>query len=183
MSKLAQLNTMDARSANEWFMQTCTAIRWCELMTESRPYPSIDHLNKQAISHWQSMQRSDYMQAFEGHPMIGDIHSLRKKYAATKAIAGNEQAGTASASDTTLQALQQTNKDYLAKHGFIFIICASGLSADTMLLALQKRISNDTNTEIKTAAQEQLKITLLRIEKALSDSALKTTRVKETPDE
>lgn len=168
MISLAQLNTMEKSIANNWFMQTCTATRWCESMTDSRPYDSVDQVIDNATAHWQAMQESDFIEAFEGHPMIGDIHSLREKYAATKAMAGSEQAGTASASEATLQTLQQANKAYLDKHGFIFIICASGLSAQTMLETLQARFVNTTNTEMKIAAQEQIKITLLRIRKALT---------------
>lgn len=169
MTTLTQLNAMSETKATYWFMQTCTATRWCQLMVQSRPYGSIDHLIEYTHKNWLQMHKDDYLEAFEGHPMIGDIHSLREKYAATKVIAGNEQAGTASASESTLQALQQVNQDYLDKHGFIFIICASGLSADVMLEALQARLQNSTDKEIVTAAQEQLKITLLRINKALNE--------------
>jgi 2-oxo-4-hydroxy-4-carboxy-5-ureidoimidazoline decarboxylase len=58
------------------------------------------------------------------------------------------------------------NREYVNKHGFIFIICASGLSAEAMLNELEIRLPNSTNTEIEKAAQEQIKITLLRIKKA-----------------
>lgn len=167
MSALEQLNYMDPDKAYTWFMQTCTATQWCELMTKSRPYTSVEQLIESAKQHWSLMQNNDYLEAFEGHPMIGDINSLRDKYAATKKMAGDEQAGTAEASEEVLKALQQANIDYLKKHGFIFIICASGLSAQTMLTALQERLVNSTATEQKIAAQEQLKITLMRISKAL----------------
>jgi len=183
MTTLAQLNAMSATESSDWFMQTCSATRWCQLMTQSRPYQSITQLVEYVNENWQQMRNSDYMEAFDGHPMIGDINSLREKYLATKAIAGDEQAGTATASESTLQALQQVNKDYLEKHGFIFIICASGLSAKAMLDALQVRIQNNTDTEVKTAAQEQLKITLLRIYKALNEHANALPTVEEMPHE
>ena len=102
------------------------------------------------------------------NPMIGDVDSLRKKFANTKTIASGEQSGTASASEATLLTLKEANQAYLDKHGFIFIICATGLSADAMLNALQTRLPNSTDEEIRTAAQEQIKITLLRIDKALT---------------
>jgi 2-oxo-4-hydroxy-4-carboxy-5-ureidoimidazoline decarboxylase len=106
--------------------------------------------------------------AFEAHPMIGDVNSLRKKYATTKNMASNEQQGANGADDKTLHDLALANHDYLNKHGFIFIICASGLSAKTMLHALMLRLPNDTTTEITLAAAEQIKITLLRLEKGLN---------------
>lgn len=100
--------------------------------------------------------------------MIGDLSSLRAKFASTKGLANSEQSGAARASEATLKILQQANIDYVNKHGFIFIICATGLSAEVMLIELQKRIGNSTPEEIEKAAQEQLKITLLRIQKALT---------------
>lgn len=137
-------------------------------MAQSRPFVSMDDIEQKATLHWATMQQNDYLEAFQGHPMIGDVNSLRAKYANTKEIASNEQSGTAVASEATLQALQQANHDYLNAHGFIFIICATGLSAQTMLNALQKRMNNTTADEINTAAQEQLKITLLRMHKAIN---------------
>ena len=100
--------------------------------------------------------------------MIGDVDSLRAKYASTKNLASNEQQGAAQADEATLVELSALNHQYLAKHGFIFIICATGLSAQTMLTALKQRYANDTPSEISLAAIEQLKITLLRLNKGLS---------------
>ena len=100
--------------------------------------------------------------------MIGDINSLRSKYASTRALAAGEQSGTADADEATLYALKEKNEAYLARHGFIFIICATGLSAQTMLEALQARLPNSTQQEMVNAAAEQIKITLLRINKSLS---------------
>ncbi|GBL05240.1 2-oxo-4-hydroxy-4-carboxy-5-ureidoimidazoline decarboxylase [Glaciecola sp. KUL10] len=179
MNTIEQLNEMTLEGAHAWFMQTCTATQWCELMTQSRPYTSVEHLSDCAAQHWAKMQSSDYREAFEGHPMIGDIDSLREKYATTKKMAGNEQAGTAVASESVLKALQQANADYLEKHGFIFIICASGLSAETMLAALNDRIENSTHIEEQNAAREQLKITLLRISKAFEGNLLTRTQIKD----
>ena len=99
--------------------------------------------------------------------MIGDVNSLRKKYASTKKMASNEQQGAADADETTLHDLAAANHQYLDKHGFIFIICASGLSAKTMLHILNLRLKNDTATEIDLAAAEQIKITFLRLEKGI----------------
>ena len=84
-------------------------------------------------------------------------------------MASHEQDGASQADEATLQALQNLNLAYREKHGFIFIICASGLSAKTMLEEIEKRIDNTTATEIDIASKEQIKITMLRILKGLSD--------------
>ena len=107
--------------------------------------------------------------------MIGDVNSLREKFKNTKAMASNEQSGAQSASEETLQELHNLNHAYLDKHGFIFIIFATGKSADQMLQALRNRIDNDTATEIANAAAQQLEIAILRINQNLNTD----TKVKD----
>lgn len=168
INSLETLNTVSSEAAQSWFFQTCASEAWCRAMVEARPFASIVEICKQASIIWQTMGKDDFLQAFSSHPMIGDISSLRAKYANTKAIAANEQSGTQTASEDVLVRLQSFNQAYLDKHGFIFIICATGLSAEAMLNALMQRLPNDTEQEIAIAEKEQLKITLLRISKALS---------------
>ena len=165
---LNELNQLDDNAAYDWFEASCAAERWVNAMVTGRTYKSAADVYSYAVEVWESLTESDYSQAFEAHPMIGDVNSLRAKFANTKDTAASEQQGTAVASEETLQALHTLNHEYLNKHGFIFIICATGLSANTMLEALQKRLPNDTVSELENAAAEQIKITLLRLTKGLS---------------
>lgn len=167
MSPLDALNTMAPDAAFQWFEATCAAQKWCSAMVSGRPYASIESLLESARHHWLQMGRDDFLEAFQAHPMIGDISTLKAKFANTQSVAAGEQSGTAEASDETLKALQRYNTDYLARHGFIFIICATGLSAQTMLDALMARIDNSTDKEIRIAAEQQIAITLIRINKSL----------------
>ena len=89
------------------------------------------------------------------HPKIGDVKSLEKKFAPTKHLAGKEQAGVASATAETIQALAQANTHYETKNGFIFIVCATGKSAAEMLRILQDRLTNSTEEEVHIAMGEQ----------------------------
>ncbi|NVK57239.1 MAG: 2-oxo-4-hydroxy-4-carboxy-5-ureidoimidazoline decarboxylase [Alteromonadaceae bacterium] len=168
---LDQLNRLDDSAASAWFEQTCAASRWVSLMVAARPYHEPQALYKAARESWQTMNEDDAREAFEAHPMIGDVNSLRARFASTKATASVEQKGTAAASEATLSQLHQLNHEYLAKHGFIFIICATGLSAEAMLDELRQRLPNDTATELKNAAEQQIQITLLRLGKALNADA------------
>jgi len=164
---IAQLNQYDAQQAFKWFSQACAAENWCQKMVENRPYANLNAMVTHAQTAWDSMAKSDFLQAFEAHPMIGDVNSLKAKFASTQQMAAHEQDGASNANDTTLQALHDLNHQYLAQNGFIFIICATGLSAETMLSALQSRIHNTREQEIAIAAAEQIKITLIRLEKNL----------------
>lgn len=77
----------------------------------------------------------------------GDAKALKSKFAHSK-WEGDEQKGANSASEETLQQLANFNAQYLRKNGFIFLICATGKSADEMVAALQLRLQNDTPTEV-----------------------------------
>ena len=62
------------------------------------------------------------------------------------------------------KALRVGNAAYEERFGHVFLICASGLDAATMLGALRERIDNPPEVELATAAAEQRKITRLRLE-------------------
>lgn len=166
---LQALNNFNNSDAQQWFSQCCAAPKWFEGMAKARPFSDFEKLVQVAKDICQQCSTVDFLTAFEAHPMIGDVNSLREKYAATKNMASNEQQGATDADEQTLHNLAAANHEYLDKHGFIFIICASGLSANTMLEALNLRLKNDTATEIKLAAAEQIKITLLRLENRLEN--------------
>lgn len=166
---LSQLNSLDSERAIGWFYQTCAATQWVSKMVAARPFETIAELENTARALWTKLCDSDYKEAFEAHPMIGDVNSLKAKFANTKETAQNEQASTKDASDEVLAKLYELNQAYLNKHGFIFIIFASGKSAQEMLNALELRINLPTEQEVKNAAEEQLKITLLRINKGLEN--------------
>jgi len=174
---LQDLNSLNSNDAQQWFSQCCAAPEWFKGMAQARPFTDFDKIVEAANEIWQQCTTPDFLTAFEAHPMIGDVDSLRKKYAETKKMASNEQQGAADADDETLHNLASANHEYLSKHGFIFIICASGLSAKTMLHALSLRLKNDTATEIDLAAAEQIKITLLRLEKGLEKKLEKGIQV------
>lgn len=83
------------------------------------------------------------------HPQLdpGDASALKSKFAHSK-WEGDEQKGANSASTATLEKLAALNAQYLAKNGFIFLICATGKTADEMVDALQLRMLNDKETEV-----------------------------------
>lgn len=134
-------------------------------MSGRRPFGSNDELLRIADEEWQKLGREDYLEAFAQHPQIGeDLPSLRQRFGATLGLASQEQAGVAAADDASLLALREGNRDYLSRFGFIFIVCATGKSAEQMLAALTERLAHDRDTELRIAAAEQAKITRLRLQ-------------------
>jgi 2-oxo-4-hydroxy-4-carboxy-5-ureidoimidazoline decarboxylase len=161
------LNNATADQAFSIIEACCCAPRWVEAMVASRPFLTKQAVFETAQVIWQSLDEHDYLIAFEGHPQIGDISTLKAKYASTSQVAGHEQAGMSLAQEDLLKEMAQVNQDYLHKFGFIFIVCASGKSAEQMLNLIKNRITNSPAVELSIAAQEQAKITQIRLEKLL----------------
>ena len=160
------LNGLDESAAYGLLEQCCGARRWVQQMVAQRPYQNLDSLRETAQRVWETMERDDILEAFDHHPRIGaDIQALREKFARTASLSESEQASVAEASESTLLALRDGNRQYEERFGHIFIVCASGKSAEEMLALLQSRMNNEPEDELRIAATEQAKITLLRLEK------------------
>ncbi len=134
-------------------------------MVAGGEFASDQELMARAERDWDSLVEADYLEAFLAHPRIGDVDSLRQKYANTKAIASGEQSGVDAADEATLTRLAAANDEYFDKFGFIFIVCATGKTAKQMLEILESRLPNQRDVEVANAAAEQMKITKLRLEK------------------
>jgi 2-oxo-4-hydroxy-4-carboxy-5-ureidoimidazoline decarboxylase len=164
---LAVLNAVDQQQARLILQQCCTSELWIERLLDARPFKDANALRDAADIAWINLSEADYLQAFDGHPKIGDVSSLKAKYADSKQLAAGEQSSVDSASDDTIAALAQGNSAYEDKFGFIFIVCATGKSAAQMLELLRQRLPNDRPQELRNAAEEQRKIFQLRLEKLL----------------
>lgn len=165
---LNDLNNLSKEQAVHTFMQCCTSSHWVELMIGARPFTDELKLKRIANIAWEGLSNADFLEAFEGHPKIGNVNSLRAKYANTKELAGNEQGLVKDASNDVLVVLSQGNSDYEEKFGFIFIVCATGKSAQEMSDLLQARLLNTKEQEFVNAAEEQRKIFQIRIDKVLA---------------
>jgi 2-oxo-4-hydroxy-4-carboxy-5-ureidoimidazoline decarboxylase len=160
------LDALPTDAAREALSRCCGARRWVAGMLERRPFGSSIALRASAREVWSRLERRDYLEAFSHHPPIGgDLAGLRARFASTRAWSAEEQSGVAHADDGTLRDLEEANRAYSARFGYIFIVCASGQSARAMLDALRARLPNDPDTELQIAAGEQAKITELRLDR------------------
>lgn len=166
MPSLATFNQLPSAQAEAELLKCCGSRNWAIQLCECRPFNSEAALFNEADRIWSELAREDWLEAFSHHPRIGE-KQLREKFAATSAWATQEQKGTQGASETTLAALARSNQDYEQRFGYVFLVCATGKTADEMLTLLQKRIHHDPAAEIKIAAAEQAKITRIRLEKWL----------------
>jgi 2-oxo-4-hydroxy-4-carboxy-5-ureidoimidazoline decarboxylase len=141
--------------------------RWVDGVLAGRPYPDAEALRTAADAVWRALGKEDFLQAFEGHPKIGDVNSLKARYAASGNLAAHEQSGVATADDAVIHRLAAGNTAYEQKFGYIFIVCASGKTAEEMCAILESRLGNNPDQEIGIAAEEQRKILQIRLGKLL----------------
>ncbi len=128
-----------------------------------RPFGSMTRLLESADEIWRAASSDDVKEAFSHHPKIGERNLQQGRFAATRHLSAAEQAGVAGASATVLDDLAEGNRQYEDRFGYVFIVCATGRSADEMLALLRSRLNNDAATEIRVAAAEQAKITAIRL--------------------
>lgn len=165
---LHELNTLSQPQLKQELMKCCGSSVWVKMMMTYFPADDLVELLEDAEEKWYECSEADWKEAFAHHPKIGDEAALAKKFAATAEWASLEQSGVKKASTETVKALADANRLYEEKFGYIFIVCATGKSAEEMLTDLQKRLQNNPDVEIEIAAKEQNKITKLRLEKLLA---------------
>jgi 5-hydroxyisourate hydrolase / 2-oxo-4-hydroxy-4-carboxy-5-ureidoimidazoline decarboxylase len=161
---LSGFNNLDATTASKHLMDCCGSTQWVSAMMSHFPFNSEKELVDAATKNWYNVcSETDWRESFTHHPKIGDVKSLTEKFA------GKEQAGVAVATSQTIEVLSQANADYENKFGFIFIVCATGKSANEMLQLLLDRLKNTSEEELHIAMGEQQKITIIRFKKLLTE--------------
>ena len=163
MERWRELNEAPADEARAILLRACGSTRWVDRMMARRPFANSAKLLFAARNEWFGLTEVDWLEAFSHHPRIGDRSSLEARFPQTHDLSAKEQSGIGIAGADVLAALAQANNDYFDRFGFIFIVCATGRSAQEMLALLVSRLLNDRATELRVAAEEQAKITALRL--------------------
>ena len=184
---------LDAESAARELLRCCGSQRWAQRMVAARPFADADTMSDVADDIWWSLDAADWLGAFAAHPRIGDGGDAGAGEAGragaaggaggaeragragtagqgTAGWSGQEQARVADAAATVRQRLDDLNREYEARFGYIFIVSATGRSAEEMLGILERRLQNDPGEELQAAAEEQRTITRLRLMKLLEQA-------------
>ncbi len=141
----------------------CFADRgWAARVAAGRPYGDLAAVLAAADWAWLDVAPSAWLYAFKAHPRIGESggHAPRSSE--------REQRLVNEASEQTHAALSEENRRYEARFGHVFLIAASGRTAEEVLTAMRQRIGNDPATELEVAAGEHRKITRIRLQRLLS---------------
>jgi allantoicase len=161
---LRWLNSLPADQAHQVLASCCASRAWVQRMAAGRPYADVDTLLSASDGAVRELDRDDLGEALWAHPRIGQ----RAAGASAEATwSRQEQAGVGTAADEVRAALEEGNRAYEERFGHVFLIRASGRSAEDLLAALRERLGNDPDTEWGVVAEELREITRLRLERLL----------------
>jgi OHCU decarboxylase len=161
---LDRWNALPPADAIRELLACCGAQRWARRVVDRRPFASLDALRAAADDIWWQLDQDDWLEAFGHHPRIGERAGTP---ASTRSAAwsGEEQSRVETAAPDVRERLRKGNAAYEERFGHIYIVCAANRSAEDLLAVLEQRLGNDPRTELRTAAEEQRKITHLRMER------------------
>ncbi len=162
-----RLDTFPPGMAAAALKACCGSTAWVEGMLARRPFKTPAAVLAAADAVWSTAGDDDVLEAFRAHPRIGEQKAAPTQSAQAAGWSRQEQSGVSTASDETRAALAEVNRAYEARFGFVYIVCATGRSADEMLQFARSRMGNERDAELRVAAGEQAKITRIRLEKLL----------------
>lgn len=163
MARSHEINAAAPDAARKILFRACGSTRWVDRMMQRRPFGNDARLLFAARNEWFGLTEADWLEAFSHHPRIGDRASLEARFPDTHDLSSKEQSVVPAARGEILDALADANQRYVERFGFIFIVCATGKSAEEMLGLLRERLNNDRASELRLAAEEQARITALRL--------------------
>jgi OHCU decarboxylase len=170
--RLARLNTAPAAEAERMLLDCCGSRRWAREVAAGRPYAAAAALPAAADRVGRRLGSDDRLEAFAAHPRIGERAGRQGSGGSasserSRGWSAGEQSGVQSAEQEVIAALAEGNRAYEERFDHVFLVCATGKSAAEMLEILGRRLGNDPATELGEAAEEQRKITALRLAKLL----------------
>lgn len=178
---LAAWNELGLDDAAETILPCNGSAVWATLVAYNRPLDSPEALFAMSDKIWRSLPEEDWQEAFDSHPRLGERNARAATEKSLNWSAGEQSA--ANPDDAVREALADGNREYEAKFGRIFLLCATGRSAQEMLTILRQRMENDAATELREAAEQQRLITHLRLRKWLGMPALSCAELAESATE
>jgi OHCU decarboxylase len=169
---LALWNLLPTGDALNAILPCCGSHAWAQGMVARRPLLDESALLAAANETWRGLARSDWMEAFQSHPRIGETRASESSLAQSPPAQSvvwstQEQKNAADADAAVKNALVEANREYERRFNRIFIVCATGKSAPEILEILRQRLNNDAEIELHEAAEQQRQITEIRLRKWL----------------
>jgi 2-oxo-4-hydroxy-4-carboxy-5-ureidoimidazoline decarboxylase len=164
---LTRWNLLPAAEAVDEILPCCGSRAWARGVAATRPFADEESLLAASDETWRNLGESDWTEAFRSHPRIGEIPAEKASHAGSFAWSVQEQQKVSDAADHVKIALAEGNREYEQRFHRIFIVCASGKTANEILAILQRRLQNDLEAELHEAVEQQRQIANLRIKRWL----------------
>ncbi|MFB7600933.1 2-oxo-4-hydroxy-4-carboxy-5-ureidoimidazoline decarboxylase [Streptomyces sp. NPDC056160] len=162
-SGLARFNTLPDAAARSALLEACASTAWAERLLAARPCAGAEDLYAASDAAMAELTAADLAQAMAGHPPIG-----RPKPG--DPTSAREQSGMAGASEDLKAEMLELNLAYQEKFGHVFLICATGRTAEQMRDAVKERIGNAPEQEREIVRTELGKINRIRLARLLEDA-------------
>jgi OHCU decarboxylase len=163
---LGRLNAVSPSEAERELLACCGSRTWARHVAAGRPYADLDALVATSDRVWSRLSPEDWREAFAKHPRIGE-RAAATATATERGWSGGEQSRAQKSPAAVLAELAIANAEYEDRFGHVFLICATGKTADEILANARSRLRNDPDRELAVAAEEQRRITHLRLRKLL----------------
>ena len=158
---LKEFNALSERQRMHLLFEVCSSTIWARRVVAGSPFRDTEALFDRADRVLAELPDAEIDAALDGHPRIGAK--------ADNPSSAREQARVADAGDAVKAALAAKNREYEDRFGYVYLVCASGRSADELLAILTDRLDNDAETERRVMRNELAKINRLRLERLLSE--------------
>ena len=158
---LEDFNALSDRQRMHLLFEVCSSTIWARRVVAGSPFRDAEALYDRADRVLAELPDAEIDAALDGHPRIGAK--------AENPSSAREQARVADAGETVKAALAAKNREYEDRFGYVYLVCASGRSADELLAILTDRLENDSETERRVMRNELAKINRLRLERLLSE--------------
>jgi OHCU decarboxylase len=161
---LTKLNVLPAPDAEQLLLACCGSRAWARNVVARRPYSDVEELLATSDEVWSRLTPEDWREAFAKHPRIGAraaASGVEQRWSEGEQFQAHQGAAP------TLAELATVNAEYEHRFGHVFLICATGKTAEEILANARGRLHNDPEREICIAAEEQRRITHLRVRKLL----------------
>jgi 2-oxo-4-hydroxy-4-carboxy-5-ureidoimidazoline decarboxylase len=159
MTGLDDFNRMTERQRMHVLFGVCSSTIWVRRLLAGSPFPDTAALLDRADRVLAELPDAEIDAALDGHPRIGAR--------ADNPSSAREQARVADAADEVKARLLQRNREYEERFGYVYLVCASGRTAEELLAILTERLGNDLETERRVMRSELAKINRLRLERLL----------------
>jgi 2-oxo-4-hydroxy-4-carboxy-5-ureidoimidazoline decarboxylase len=140
----------------------CSSPRWVEQIVRQRPYADTDALLAASDVAVAALDQAELADALAGHSRIGE-----RPAGADGEWSRQEQSGVAAAAAAVLEKIATANAEYERRFGQVYLVCATGKSADELLAICRSRLANDPVAEERVVRAELAKITRIRLGKLL----------------